>query len=191
MTSLVFPALSAALLLFTSAAPGPVLRSGPQAGSQVLPFTSTMVTGANRGRQHCYVCELSDEPAVLVFARGTTDATRELMARLTAAVAREKEKRLFGWFVFLTEKDAGKELQREREIFEFVKRSGCASLPVSVLGDPAGPPGFKIDPEAEVTILQFRRRRVLSNQAYRASEWNLRKAEEALAGLPALLESRP
>lgn len=180
-------ALALLLLAPVSAVAG--AQSGPPAGGTVLPFTSNMVTGANRGRQHCYVCELKDEPAILVFARGTSPATASLLRQLTDAVGRHRDRKLFGWFVFLGEKGAEKELAREREVYEFVRRQGATALPVSALGDPEGPPGYRISPQAEVTILYFRNRKVTANRSWSASEWNAAAASGALAELPLLLQS--
>jgi hypothetical protein len=70
-----FLAACALLAAPVLAAPAP-LRSGPQVGERPLPFTSNAVTGLYRGKQHCYVCELKDTPAVLVFARRMDDAPR-------------------------------------------------------------------------------------------------------------------
>lgn len=44
-----------ALTLHTAPAAEEPLLSGPPAGERPLPFTSTQVTGPQRGRQYCYV----------------------------------------------------------------------------------------------------------------------------------------
>src|SRR4051794_36701118 len=94
------PAAFLALAVGTAAA-APAVRSGPQPGQQPLPFTSNMVTGPHRGQQHCYICDLGDEPAVLVFARHTGDGTARLLRALRDAVRAHEKEKLFGWLVIL------------------------------------------------------------------------------------------
>lgn len=165
------------------------LKSGPQAGQRPLPFTSNMVSGPHRGKQYCYVCELKDEPAVLVFARRMDEPTGRLMRSLADAVREHSQKKLFVWFVFLGQEDTASETALERQAYEFARKNGAASMPVSALGEPLGPPGYLIAPEAETTVVLFRSGTVLSNRAFRLKEWNKRAADGVLKDLPGLLGS--
>jgi hypothetical protein len=180
--------LSLGLVLPVAAATA-ALRSGPQVGERPLPFTSNLVTGPYRGRQHCYVCELKDEPAVLVFARHPDDATARLLRELRDAVRTHEKTKLFGWLVFLSGSDTRSEHDFERQAYDFARKNGATTLPVSVLGDPVGPPGYLIAPEAEVTVIVFRKGKVLYNRSYTAREWGPRAAGSALRELPKLIEA--
>jgi hypothetical protein len=179
--------LSFSLLPVTAASTA--LKSGPQLGERPLPFTSNLVTGPYRGKQHCYVCELKDEPAVLVFARHPDDATARLVRELRDAVKTHEKSKLFGWLVFLSGSDTNSEHDFERQAYDFARKNGATTLPVSVLGDPAGPPGYLIAPDAEVTVVVFRKGKVLYNRAYSAREWGSRAAGSALRELPKLIEA--
>jgi hypothetical protein len=182
--------LSLGLLLVTPAIGAPAaLKSGPQLGDRPLPFTSNLVTGPFRGQQHCYVCDLKDEPAVLVFARHPDEATARLLRDVRDAVKTHEKSKLFGWLVFLSGSDTRSEHDFERQAYEFVRKNGATTLPVSVLGDPAGPPGYLIAPDAEVTVIVFRKGKVLYNRAYGSREWGSRSAGAALRELPKLIET--
>ncbi len=176
-------ALGLSPLAVVQAAP-PTLRSGPQAGERPLPFTSNMVTGANRGRQFCYICELKDEPAVLVFARKPDEATGVLLQGLKEGVRTYRKDRLFVWMVFLSSPETGAQTAQERQVYTFARENGATELPISVLGDPQGPPGYLVAPDAEVTCLVFRSGKVVLNRAYRAKEWTPRAAESFLKEVP-------
>jgi hypothetical protein len=186
------PLLLPFLLLLTavSAAPG-TLRSGPQPGERPLPFTSNMVTGPHRGQQHCYVCEFKDEPVVLIFARRMSPATGRLMRRLQQAAREHQKERLFGWVVFLGERGTSAETQLEAAAYAFAKANEATSLVVSALGDPEGPPGYLIAPEAEVTALLFRDRRIVANRAFRSKEWDEHAVGDVLKEIPRLLGTQP
>lgn len=178
------------------------LTSGPQVGQRPLPFTSNLVTGPYRGKQHCYVCEMKDELAVLVFARKLDDPTARLLTELRDAL-RENQKtragagakesqdakpaKLFGWLVFLADESTASETALERQAQQFAAANGASAVPISVLGDPAGPPGYQIAQDAAVTLIIFRNGKTLHNRAYTAKEWTKGAAEKALRELPKLL----
>lgn len=165
------------------------LRSGPQPGARPLPFTSNMVTGPHRGQQYCYVCELKDEPAVLVFARNPDENTGRLLRTVRDAVRANEKSKLFGWMVFLAA-DASAEHALETQAYELARTNGATGLPVSVLGDPHGPPGYLVAPDAEVTVIVFKSGKVLYNRAYRKKEWSSKAATTALKDLPKLIQSQ-
>ncbi|MFN3653257.1 MAG: hypothetical protein ACK47B_27050 [Armatimonadota bacterium] len=182
-----------AQLLALAAAGGAAaqVKSGPQVGERPLPFTSNIVTGPERGKQHCYVCELKDEPAVLVFARKTDEPTARLMRDLRDAVQKHRAEKLFGWFVFLGSRESASQTALEQATYGFARQHGSTNLPISVLGDPQGPPGYLISPEADVTVLFFRRGSVVANRSFTAKEWTPRAAAAALQDLPKLLAAAP
>jgi hypothetical protein len=175
--------VAGALALFVAApriaVPEP-LQSGPQAGDKPQPFTSNMVTGPHRGQQYCYVCELKDEPALLVFARGTDAATGRLLRALQAALQERRGEKLFGWVVFLGKDDTPSETALERQAYDLARRNEATNVVVSALGDLEGPPGYRIAPDAAATVILFRSGKILYNRAYRAREWTPRTAETAL-----------
>jgi hypothetical protein len=178
-------AVSYILVLAAAAAGG--LKSGPQVGEKPLPFTSNVVTGPQRGQQHCYVCQLKDEPALLAFSRGTDPASERLLKRIRDAVREYRERKLFAWMVLLGPTGTASETALERAAYSMAEHASSTEIPVTALGDPAGPPGYRIAPDAYVTLLIFRSGKVLYNRAYTAKEWTPRAADEALKVLPSLL----
>jgi hypothetical protein len=172
-----------------------VLKSGPQPGQRPLPFTSNAITGEHRGQQHCYICGLKDEPAVLIFARKQDPPTARLLRDLRDAIREHSDKKLFGWLVFLASPDpstdngarASGESAVEQSALEFARRNNATTLPLTVLDDPQGPPGYRIAPDAAVTILFFRSGKIVANRAYRDREWTLDAAGGALRDLRVLL----
>jgi hypothetical protein len=178
-------AISWVLMLVAASAGG--LKSGPQVGEKPLPFTSNFVTGPQRGQQYCYVCQLKDEPALLAFSRGTDGASERLLKQIRDAVRQYRDRKLFGWMVLLGPTGTAAETALERAAYSMAEHASSTEVPVAALGDPAGPPGYRIAPEAHVTLLIFRSGKVLYNRAYTAKEWTPRAADEALKVLPSLL----
>ena len=167
------------------------LKSGPQVGDPPLPFTSNLVSGQFRGQQHCYICDLTDEPALLVFARKLDEPTAQLLRGLRDAVREHRKAKLFAWAVILGDGSGGaSEYALEKQTYAFARVNEATALPVSVLGDPLGPPGYLISSDAEVTVVGFRYSKVVFNHAYRAKEWNVRNAGSALKDIPLLLAAK-
>ncbi len=167
------------------------VRSGPQIGERPLPFTSNMVTGPQRGQQYCYVCQLKDEPALLVFTRAADGASGKLLRELRDAVRRYRDQRLFAWMVLLGPGGSSSETALERQAYMLAEENSSTEIPVAALGDPEGPPGYRINPAAAVTVIVFRSGKVLYNRAYTGKEWGGRAADDALRLLPSLLEPKP
>lgn len=180
-------ALAVGCLLAAAAVGQAPLRSGLQVGERPLPFTANVVTGPHRGTQHCYVCALKEEPAIVVFARSPDERTARLVAGLHDLVRRHAAMRLFGWVVFLGPADDAAEAALEHEVLRYAEAHGIAGLPIAVLGDPEGPPGYLIHPEAEITVIAFRRQQIRFNRAFRRNEVTRRATErlwqDAIAAL--------
>lgn len=156
--------------LVSAAYAGP--KSGPQVGERPMPFTANMVTGPFRGQQHCYVCDLKDETAVLVFARSMSPPTGRFLKRLQEAVNLPREKKLFAWCVFLgKDGPVSEETALETAAYQFARASGAAGLPVGALRDSQGPPSYLVAGEAEVTVVLFRSKKVLANHSFSQKEW--------------------
>ncbi len=183
----VLAALAPAIVLAASGE----LKSGPQVGEKALPFTSNQVTGENRGRQYCYICEMGDRPAVLVIARHMDEPTGRLLRDLRDSMRQHRQQKLFAWMVFLGGESTDSETALEGQAYEFARKNGALSVAVSALGDPLGPPGYRVAPEAEVTVLALKSGKVLYNRAYRAKEWSTRAAEGALKELSGALNLTP
>jgi hypothetical protein len=123
----------AAFLVFAAVAAAAAPVSSPASRIQhpisnfqprVLPFTSNVVTGPYRGTQHCYICDLGDRPAVLVFARGMDRPTSTLLREVRDAVRAHADQQLFGWFVFLGSAGPEPESRLEDAAYAFA-RAGC------------------------------------------------------------------
>src|SRR5437870_4647820 len=83
------------------------LRTGLTPGQRPGPYSAVVVTGAQRGQSHCYVCETADRPAVIIMARTTSDALGKLAKGVDRAVADHKSADLRAWLTFLAEDQAG------------------------------------------------------------------------------------
>ena len=66
------------------------VASGPKIGARPGPYTFWVSTGPSRGQETCFICETAERPAVIVFARTTSDGLGKLARNLDKAVAEHK-----------------------------------------------------------------------------------------------------
>jgi hypothetical protein len=65
-------------------------------------------------------------------------------------------------------------------------KNGLKHLVISI-DQPAGPDGFRVAREAEVTVVLYHKYDVLANHAFRPGELNHQAIEQILADLPKIL----
>ncbi len=158
------------------------LRSSLQLGEQVTAtFRPLNVTGPYAGEPHCLVCENGANPVAMIFARKLDAPLVQLLAKIDAATAQHAHESMGSFVVFLS--DDGKLAAR------LEKLAGDKSLKDIVLSidSPTGPDGFKVSPDADVTVVLYREHEVKANHAFRAGELNEKAVEKVLADLPRIV----
>jgi hypothetical protein len=155
--------------------------SGVQPGQKIGPYSFLVATGPQRGQQTCYVCETAEKPAVVVFARKLTEPLGKLLVKCDDWALAQPKDSARTWATILGEKTVSLD-----DLAKWAKQTGLKSIPVGVFDDPIGPPSFKLNEEAEVTVLLWVNRKVVANFAFRGNELNdeaIKKVAEAMKKL--------
>src|SRR5262245_49832095 len=129
----------------------------------------------DRGTFHCLVSEHGLNPVVMVLVRGTapSDALLDLLKKLDAAVEKNQNARLASFVVFLTEKMVNDKIldlvemddEREQEVALIEARTKNAelkNLAVALDVYPTIKELYKLEDQAEVTVLIYNKLKVLS-----------------------------
>ena len=169
------------LLTLAAFAAGEPCVSGVPVGQRPGPYSFLIATGPDRGKQECYVCAQGDKPTVIVFGRALSPATGKLLAALDAEAIASKDPRLKCWFTQLTD------VADLNALGKWSQSHGLKSLTVGACEDPDGPPGYKLNPEAGVTVLMFVGRKVVVNVALRADELTAEWVAEVRGGVAKVL----
>lgn len=164
------------------------LKSGPAIG-QDLPgsFHPHNVTGAHAGNPHCLVCEYGLNPSVAVFARTLPEANSPLallLQKLDQSIAKNRRYSVGGFAVFLAA-DIDKEATRvdlARRVDELGKGLDLKNV-VLTLYPAEGPDKYNIHPDADVTILVYRKLKVVSNHSFRKDKLSAKDVDSVLASL--------
>ncbi len=176
--------MTALLATLIALAAGEPCVSGVPVGQRPGPYSFLIATGPERGKQECYVCAQADKPTVIVFGRTLSASTGKLLAVLDAETMAAKDARLKCWFTQLTE------TADLNELAKWSQTHALKNLVVGAYEDADGPPGYKLSPEAEVTVVMFVNKKVVVNVALRGDEVTADRIAEVRASLPRMLGTK-
>jgi hypothetical protein len=157
--------------------------SGLTPGQRPGPYSFVLSTGSQRGQSQCFICETADRPAVVVFARTPSDGLGKLVAGLDKALTDHKAADLRAWVTFLSDDQPALDPQ----VVAWGQKHAIRNVPLGVFEDAAGPPGYRLARDADVTVLLFVKRKVVADFAFRAGELNADRAAEVLGALPRIV----
>ena len=160
--------------------------SGLQPGQRPGPYTFLVATGPQRGQLHCYICETADRPAVAVFARDLSEPLGGLVQQLDKAVLEHKKADLRAWVTFLGDDQPG----LDPKVVRWGLKHAVRNVPLGVFEDAGGPPSYRLNREADVTVLLFVKQKVVANFALRSGELTEEKIGEIMKAVPRLVEAK-
>ncbi len=182
---LILAAAVAASCLVLAAWAAEPLKSGLQPGERLsATFEPLNVTGPYAGEPHCLVCENGLSPVVMIFAREPSDRLLDLLAKVDAATARHREASLGSFVVFLNDKEG-----LDKQLADAAKKHELKQIVLSI-DAPAGPEGFEIAKEAEVSVVLYREHVVKANHAFRKGELDAKAIEKIVEDIPKILKKK-
>jgi hypothetical protein len=143
------------------------VKSGPQVGEKVPgPFYPLNLTGPDAGKKSCQYCKNGARPVVAIFARQLTPAVAQLVKKIDAATSAGKEQDLRSYVVFCSDQPG-----LEQQLKDAVQKMHLHDTVVTLYKS-GGPERYGLAPEADVTVLIYRRFTVKANHAFKADELN-------------------
>lgn len=137
------------------------VKSGLEKGAIPDAFQVRDITGPSKGTSLCYRCQLGGRPVTAVFTRTLSDDLASLVKEVDSIVAKNESKKASAFVVLLSKNpDAD-----EAKVAEFAKKHGIKT-PLTVFDGEAGPEGYNIAKEAEVTVNLWNKQKVEANHAY-------------------------
>jgi hypothetical protein len=139
------------------------LVSGPQVGQKVPgPFHPLNVTGSKAGEKNCLYCANGTNPVAMIFAREVTPELTKLLKKLDAATCSNEGCSMGSFVVFLSDKG-----DLEAQLKNLAKESDIKKLVLSIDENPAGPKGYHVARDADVTVVLYRDHTVKANYAFK------------------------
>jgi hypothetical protein len=156
--------LSVAFLL-TGFALADSLTSGPQVGQDVPgPFHPLNVTGDKAGQKNCLFCQNGSNPVAMIFAREVSEPVTKLIKKVDAATAEHSDCQMGSFVVFLSDAEG-----LEAKLKAMANEQGLKKCVLSI-DNPAGPKGYKVAQDADVTVVLYTERTVKANHSFKKGE---------------------
>jgi hypothetical protein len=159
------------------------LKSGPQVGQQVPgPFHPLNINGAKAGKKNCLYCEHGTSPVAMIFARKVSPGLTTLIKKIDAATVQNKKDRMGSFVVFLSDNEGLADQLKSLAQKENLQKT------VLSIDNPAGPKGYNVAKDADVTVVLYEDHTVRFNFAFRDGQLNGQAVNRILADLPKILE---
>jgi hypothetical protein len=157
--------LVAVALMLSVAVAGDSLKSGPQTGDEIPgPFHPLNLTGAKAGEKNCLVCQNGGNPVAMIFAREVSEPLAVLVKKIDAATGEHKDAKMGSFVVFLTDSE-----DLNKHVSEWAAKENIKNTILAV-DNPAGPKGYKVAKDADVTVVLYTNRAVKANYSFAKGE---------------------
>jgi hypothetical protein len=121
---------------------------------------------------------------VSIFARELTDDLAGLVKQVDEQVSKNEEKKMAAFFVLLSEDTE----ETAAKLEELASKHDIKNVPLTIFDGEAGPGGYKIAKDADVTVLMWKGQTVKANHAFAPGELNAEKVKTVAADTSTILE---
>jgi hypothetical protein len=159
-------ALSAVLLSgIALAEDSGTVKSGPQVGEELAgPFQPLNINGAKAGEKHCLYCENGSAPVAMIFAREPNAQLGKLLKKIDAACAKNTSCKMASFVVFCSSTEG-----LEDKLKKCAKDCDLKKV-VLAIDNPAGPKGYKVARDADITVVLYVDRTVKANHSFKKGQ---------------------
>lgn len=158
---------------------------GLEPGDQVPTFYVRAVSGPLRGKSVCYVCRNGDRPTVMILVRAETPELPRLLKRIDEEVDRHRADGLRAFGVFLAGNNENW-LPRVQTL-SFDEQLG---IPLTIAATPLdGPERRRVPDAAAVTVVLYRKQRVISQTPFEADDLTPEAIDQVLSQVRQLIKA--
>jgi hypothetical protein len=119
----------------------------------------------------------------MIFAREVTGPLTSLVKKIDAATAKNSSKRMGSFVVFLSDDEKLADQLKTLADKEGIKK--C----VLTIDNPAGPTGYNVAKDADITVVLYNNRNVKANFAFRKGELNDAAVEKVVGAVSKIVPS--
>jgi len=116
----------------------------------------------------------------MVFAREATPEVTKLIKKLDACAAKHTDAKMGSFVVFCSDSEGSraslKTLAKENDLKKIVL----------AIDNPAGPEGYKVAKDADVTVVLYKNRKAKANFAYKRAELKEKDIETIVKAVPTI-----
>lgn len=162
------------------------LKSGPQPGEKIPgPFSPLNINGETAGEKQCLVCRNGANPVVMIFARcADCEMTQKLIKEVDAITAKNAGCEMGSFVVFCTDDDA-----TEKKLKDLSAKEKYKKIVLSI-DNPAGPKNYKVNKDADITVVLYNKHEVKANYAFKSGELKAGDIEKIVADVAKITPSK-
>lgn len=123
----------------------------------------------------------------MIFARNIDSSLTSLVKKIDAATKSNASAKMGSFVVFLASEDDAKKM--ETSLPEFAKKENLKSI-VLAIDNVAGPEGYNIAKDAEVTVVLYSKRTVKANHVFRKGELNEKAVKAIVSDISKILPEK-
>jgi len=120
----------------------------------------------------------------VVFAREVTDSLTSLVKKIDEATQKNNDCRMGSFVVFCNDEEGLKKKLEDLADKEKLKKT------ILTIDNPAGPEGYDIAKDADVTVLLYVGQQVKVNHAYKKGELTQGEVDKIMSELPKILDKK-
>lgn len=172
------------------------IQSGPKAGTNIPgPFHPVIVVHAempdHAGKRWDFTEQYGARSYVLIFARTASEPLAGLLAKVDAALAKQRDAKdkkdawsaaVYGVVILLSDQDG-----LDKQLSKLAKQLKVKHLSLAI-DNPAGPRAYRLDKEADITVLLVSRRKVEANHAFKKDELRDMNVKQIVSDLQETIE---
>jgi hypothetical protein len=176
---------AAVLFMATGAYAGEPVKSGPQVGQEVPgPFHPMNITGEQAGKKACLYCANGSSPVAVVFARSVNPQVATLLKKLDDATVMNSKANMGSFAVFCSDQES-----LDGTLRNLAGKQGLKKLVLSI-DNPAGPKGYEIAKDADVTVLLYSDFTVRANYAFKTGELSQKGIDGIVADVSKIVPAK-
>jgi len=142
------------------------IQSGLEKGNKVPAFDVKDVTGPFKGDELCYRCRYGNQPVVSIFAKEMSDEVVQLSKEIDNVVAKHRDEKMAGFVVLMSDNPE----KAAPVLTEVAAKHKISQLPLTTFDGIKGPPAYKINEKADVTVMMWVEGKVKVSQGLSKSD---------------------
>jgi hypothetical protein len=121
----------------------------------------------------------------MIFAREISDNLTSLVKKIDEATEKNSKAHMGSFVVFCNDDE-----KMEEKLKALAKKEGLKKTVLTLVDRKAGPPGYKLHPDADVTVVLYNNRKTRAEFAYKKGEFKDKDVEAVLGDLSKILPSK-
>src|SRR5262245_29548187 len=122
----------------------------------------------------------------MIFAREVSDNLTSLVKKIDAATVANKAKEMGSFVVFLTDDED----KMQKQLKDVAKKQKIKSCVLATVDSRAGPGGYNIAKDADVTVVLYVNRKVQANYAFKKGELKSSDIDKIVGDLKLILPQK-